>query len=87
MPSTPPSVLNLDQALGPWAWWPTMMPAPFLGDSQGRAGNPTAFEEKPKASCSPLEVAEGRSRATTLSTEVSMTSSSDTTISLVPSAL
>ena len=54
MPSTPPSMLNLDQALGPWAWWPTMMPAPLLGDSQGRAGKPTACEDVPKASCSPL---------------------------------
>lgn len=87
MPSTPPSVLKLDQALGPWAWWPTMMPAPLLGDSQGRAGKPTACEDVPKASCSPLEMAKGGSRATTLSTVASMTSSSDTTISLEPSAL
>ena len=64
-----------------------MMPAPLLGDSQGRAGKPTACEDVPKASCSPLEMAKGGSRATTLSTVASMTSSSDTTISLVPSAL
>ena len=65
MPSTPPSMLMADQALGPWAWWPTMMPAPLFVDSQGRAGNPTASEEKPKASYSPLEVAEGWRRAMT----------------------
>ena len=65
-----------------------MMPAPLLGDSQGRAGKPTACEDVPKASCSPLEVvAEGGSSATTSSTVALMTLSSDTTISLVPSAL
>ena len=64
-----------------------MMPAPLLGDSQGRAGKPTACEDVPKASCSPLEMAKGGSRATTLSTVASMTSSSDTTISIEPSAL
>ena len=86
MPSTPPSVLMLDQVLRLWVLRPTITPAPRCGDYQWRAGNPTAFKDVPKVSCSPLEVAEGGSRATTSSTVVSMTLSSDTTISLVSSA-
>jgi hypothetical protein len=46
-----------------------------------------ACKDVPKASCSPLEMAKGGSRATTLSTMASMMSSSDTTILLELSAL
>jgi hypothetical protein len=48
---------------------------------------PMAFYELPKASSSPLQVSEGGSMAKTPSTEVSMTSSSNTTILLLPPAL
>ena len=86
MPSTPPSVLMVDQALGPWVLRPTKTPAPCCVDSHWRAGDPTALQDVPKASCSPLEVAEGGSSATTSSTVALMTLSSKTTM-LVPSAL